>query len=374
MSDIQKFTNSSLVTYTKISSNKNSPRNHIIDTITIHCIVGQWTAKQGCDYFASITGASCNYVVGKDGSIGLCVDEKDRSWCSSSASNDHRAVTIEVASDTYEPYKVTDAALVALIELVADICKRNGIKKLVWSTNKADRINHRNGCNMTVHRDFADKSCPGEYLYSKHGFIANEVNKKLGAVVTAATSGKTLYRIRKTWTDAASQVGAFYNFDSAQKACDAAGPEYYVFDANGKAVYPVKITFENGDQIKLATGAKYDSGKTIPSWVINSKLYYRGEQADGDIIFSTQPTGAITGVVPRKYVTKVEVFKPYLVKVTADSLNIRKNPGTNYPIVGKITNKGIYTIVDEKPGQGATMWLLLKSGAGYIASDYTKKV
>lgn len=157
---VYNMSNSSLVTYTKISPNKNSPRNHIIDTITIHCVVGQWTAKQGCDYFAqSNVGASANYIVGKDGSIGLCVDEGDRSWCSSNKANDNRAITIEVASDTTSPYTVTNAAYETLIKLIADICKRNNIKKLVWSTDKNDRINHLNGCNMTVHRDFANKSC-----------------------------------------------------------------------------------------------------------------------------------------------------------------------------------------------------------------------
>ena len=170
------------MTYSRISPNRTSPRNHKIDTITIHCIVGQWTAKQGCDYFAT-TGRECsaNYVVGKDGSIGLSVEEQDRSWCSSSRSNDHRAITIEVASDTKHPYAVNDKAFAALIDLVTDICQRNGIKKLVWSTNKEDRVNHRNGCNMTVHRDYANKSCPGDYLYNRHGQIADEVNKRLGS-------------------------------------------------------------------------------------------------------------------------------------------------------------------------------------------------
>lgn len=173
------YTNSPLVTYTNISPNKNSPRNHTIDTITIHCIVGQWTAKQGCDYFAkSSAKASCNYVVGKDGSIGLCVDERDRSWCSSSSSNDNRAVTIEVASDTSDPYKVTAKAYNALIELVADICKRNGIKELKWKADKS-LIGMVDVQNMTVHRWFANKACPGAYLYNRHGEIANAVNEIL---------------------------------------------------------------------------------------------------------------------------------------------------------------------------------------------------
>ena len=107
------------------------------------------------------------------------MDEKDRSWCSSNGTNDNRAITIEVASDTTHPYAVTAKAYAALLDLVTDICKRNGIKKLVWSTNKNDRVNHRNGCNMTVHRDFANKACPGEYLYSRHGVTPYLVRVKI---------------------------------------------------------------------------------------------------------------------------------------------------------------------------------------------------
>lgn len=177
------FSNSPFVNFTRISPNKTVNRNHVIDTITIHCVVGQVTVERLGEIFAQTSRqASSNYGIGLDGRIGLYVEEKDRSWCSSSASNDHRAVTIEVASDTYQPYRVTDAAFDSLILLVADICKRNGIQKLIWSNNKADRINHRNGCNMTVHRDFANKACPGDYLYNRHGEIAQRVNDKIGAL------------------------------------------------------------------------------------------------------------------------------------------------------------------------------------------------
>lgn len=194
------MSNSSLVTYTKISPNKNSPRNSAIDTITIHCYVGQVTAEAGCRAFAKTAKkASCNYVVGYDGSIGLCVEEKDRSWCSSSGYNDHRAITIEVASDSSSPYAVTDRAYNALITLVTDICSRNGIKKLVWSDDKEDRVGHKNGCNMTVHRDYAAKACPGEYLYNRMRDIASRVNASL-------QNGK-LYRV---------QVGAFAKKENAE--------------------------------------------------------------------------------------------------------------------------------------------------------------
>lgn len=179
------MSNSPLVTYTRLSPNRTSPRNHPIDTVTIHCTDGQGTAQTilSLPHFTTYdpkNGSSCNYAVGKDGSIGLCVDEGDRSWCSSDRGNDHRAITIEVSSEAVSPYKVTEKALAALIDLLTDICRRNGIKALVWSENKADRVNHRNGCNMTCHRDFANKACPGDYLYALEGDIAEAVNKRLG--------------------------------------------------------------------------------------------------------------------------------------------------------------------------------------------------
>lgn len=197
------MSNSSLATYKRLTGNYD-PRNHKIDTITIHCYVGQVTAKQGCDYFYNTDReVSSNYVVGRDGSIGLSVEEKNRAWTSYSPPNDHRAITIEVASDAKTPYAVTDKAYSALIALVTDVCKRNGIKKLVWSNNKTDRINHQNGCNMTVHRDFLSTDCPGEYLYSHMSDIAAQVNKRLSTgITTPATKPTTTIKI-----DAPSEIG-----------------------------------------------------------------------------------------------------------------------------------------------------------------------
>lgn len=176
------MSNSSLVAFTRISPNKTSPRNHAIDTITIHCVVGQVTVERLGEIFAqSSRQASSNYGIGLDGKIGMYVEEKDRSWCSSNAANDNRAITIECASDTKAPYAINDKVYAALTDLCTDICKRNGIKKLVWSTDKNTRVNHLNGCNMTVHRDYAAKSCPGDYIYNRLGQIADEVNARLGS-------------------------------------------------------------------------------------------------------------------------------------------------------------------------------------------------
>lgn len=158
------MSNSPLATYKKISPNKTSPRNHKIDTVSIHCVVGQFTAKEilNMSHFVKYNpnkGSSCNYAVGCDGSIGIGVDEKDRSWCTSSRSNDNRAITIEVASDTKHPYKVTDKAYLALIDLLVDICKRNKIKELKWKGDKS-LIGKVDKQNMTVHRWFSNKACP----------------------------------------------------------------------------------------------------------------------------------------------------------------------------------------------------------------------
>ena len=231
------MSNSPLVNYTKISPNKSSPRNHKIDTVTIHCVVGQCSVETLGNVFAPTSRqASSNYGVGVDGRIGMYVEEKDRSWCSSNAANDNRAITIEVASDTKEPYAVNAKAYAALIDLLVDICKRNGIKELVWSTNKADRVNHKNGCNMTVHRDYANKSCPGTYLYERHAQIASEVNKRLGSTNIKPEPEKPsggLYRV---------QTGAFKsktNADAMLAKVKAKGFDTYMVKAGG--LYRIQV-------------------------------------------------------------------------------------------------------------------------------------
>lgn len=231
------MSNSPLVSYTKISPNKSSPRNHKIDTVTIHCVVGQCSVETIGNVFAPTSRqASSNYGVGVDGRIGMYVEEKDRSWCSSNAANDNRAITIEVASDTKEPYAVNAKAYAALIDLLVDICKRNGIKALVWSTNKADRVNHKNGCNMTVHRDYANKSCPGTYLYERHAQIASEVNKRLGSTNIKPEPEKpsgSLYRV---------QTGAFKvkaNADAMLAKVKAKGFDTYMVKAGG--LYKIQV-------------------------------------------------------------------------------------------------------------------------------------
>ena len=185
------YTNSKLISYRKISPHKNSPRNHVIDTITIHCMAGNLSLETCGEIFQN-REASSNYGIDSNGKIALYVEEKDRSWATSSPENDNRAVTIEVANDGDEKtgWHVSDKAMKSLIELVADICKRNNIKELKWKGDKS-LIGQVKKQNMTVHRWFANKSCPGDYLYGKHSYIASEVNKKLKSTTSTTTKKST---------------------------------------------------------------------------------------------------------------------------------------------------------------------------------------
>ena len=238
------FTKSLLINYIKLSPNR-TPRTHIIDTITIHCMAGNLSVESCGNIFASKSRqASSNYGIGSDGRIALYVDEKDRSWCTSNAANDNRAVTIEVANDGGAPdWHVSDKAMNSLINLVVDICKRNNIKELKWRADKT-LIGQVDKQNMTVHRWFAAKACPGEYLYKNHSYIAAEVNKKLGIVSPPASNSTTseLYRVRKSWNDVSSQIGAYSSLNRAKNACKAG---YSVFDSNGNKIYSINSNNSN---------------------------------------------------------------------------------------------------------------------------------
>lgn len=230
---------SNLVTYKNLTNNCTKPRNHVLDTLTPHVVVGQFPAKWIVDYFTDPSlEASCNYAIGTDGDIALGVEESNRSWCTSSRENDHRAITVEIASDKTDPYAITDKAYAALIDLFTDICKRYGKTKVIWKPDKDYMLNYvpaENEMRITVHRWFANKSCPGPYLYDRLTDVANEINKRLAEA--NKTEDPQMYRVRTSWLDAKSQKGAYKILENAKKCCDAAGEGYKVYDSNGTEVY-----------------------------------------------------------------------------------------------------------------------------------------
>lgn len=335
------MSNSPLVTYTRISPNRTSPRNHEIDTVTIHCVVGQLTAEEiaNLDVFTERSGeASCNYGVGCDGSIALIVDENDRAWTSSNRANDNRAITIEVASGTKHPYTVTAAAYEALIRLLTDICMRHpNLNGLRWKGDKS-LIGQPDKQNMTVHKWFANKDCPGEYLYSRHAKIAAEVNARLSNVT--------------------------------------------VTPADPVETKPEKKDIQKGDVVSLSLDATYYNGTPVPSWVLQKQWIVKEVSGDRVVIHkSVDGKNAINSPVHAKYLNVVEANSelPYQVRVLIDNLRIRTGPGTDHSHNGKFTGKGVFTIVDVKSGKGSNAgWGLLKSYSdnrdGWISLDYAKKI
>ena len=173
------MSNSRLVVYKNISPNRNAPRNHSIDRITPHCVVGQCTIEALGNLFANPgRQASSNYGIGADGRVGMFVEEKDRAWTSSSPANDNRAVTIECASDNYYPYAFNWNVYLKLVDLCVDICQRNGKTKLLW-LGHCNYEPKSNEMLLTVHRWFASTSCPGDWLMERMSDLASRVNAKL---------------------------------------------------------------------------------------------------------------------------------------------------------------------------------------------------
>ena len=175
--------NSKLISCTILSPNNSGTRCYKLTRITPHCMVGQMTAKACGDLFAkSSREASSNYGIGKDGEIGLYVDESKRSWCTSSADNDNRAITIECASDLKSPYAMNSKVWQSLINLCVDICQRYGKDTLLWLGDKTTTLKYQpkdNELVLTAHRWFAAKSCPGDWLYKRLGKLADAVTDKL---------------------------------------------------------------------------------------------------------------------------------------------------------------------------------------------------
>ena len=248
------MSNSPLVNYTKISPNSTNPRNQKIKKITIHHMAGNLTVEKCGDVFAPRSRrASSNYGIDSNGRVGMYVEEKNRSWCSSNSNNDNQAITIEVANDVIGGnWHVSDKALAKLIDLCVDICERNHIEKLNFTGDATG--------NLTMHKWFTATVCPGPYLESKFPYIAEEVNKRLQKKTTVTKPKEISSKVKK------------------------------------------------GDLVKLSTSAVYYNGGKIPSWV--KKLEWYVDSVSGDrAVINKDKDGeySINSPVNTKYLTVVGV-------------------------------------------------------------------
>lgn len=488
------MSNSAMVSCIMLSPNNSGPRTHNIDRITPHCVVGQVTVQSlGAIFLPTSKGASSNYGIGVDGAIGMYVDEGNRSWCSSSKANDQRAVTIECASDLTDPYAFNSVVYDRLIALCVDICRRNGKTKLIWINNKDKALAYEPQSGemvLTVHRWFAAKACPGDWMYARMGDLAAKVTAQLsgsgstGGTGTAddgtaimgaakATAAQMQAYIRGvnpavpqsvidmiplylsegnaegvrgdvafaqscletgnfTFSGSAvtlsqnnfcgmgvtaagvkgnsfstpqlgirAQIQHLKAYASTEALRQACVDPRFKYVQRGSAKYVEWLgQRENPQGLGWAAGAGYGSkilriladvsatqasgsGTTKPSdnlyrvrksWAdASSQIGAYSILANAQAMADSHPGYTVYDSTGKAVYPVAAAFVPYTVQVTIRDLRIRKGPGTNYAANG-YTGKGVFTIVAEATGTGASKWGKLKSGAGWISLDYAKKI
>lgn len=418
------MSNSPLVIYTKLSPNHSGQRTHGIDRITPHCVVGQCSLQTLGNIFAPTSRqASCNYGVDPQGQVGMYVEEKHRSWCSSSNANDQRAVTIEVASDTTAPYAITDKAYEGLVKLMTDICQRNGKTKILWFADKEKTLAYEPKANemvITVHRWFANKSCPGDYIYNRLGKIAEEINARLGGGITQ-TSGTAIMGSAVLGADRLAAFLLSKNSAPKLNGVDAAKlAQLYISEGKTEGVRgdlafcqscletgywqfkgDVKPEQNNFSGIGAAGGGAQGASFPDAQTGIRAQIQHLKAYASKDALKNScvdprynlvskgcAPTleglsgrwAADTGYGAKilsiyneaaafkaqtaegKTEEKNTVFPktPFSVKVIVSDLNYRTEPSMSGEVKGQ-TGKNTFTITEVKDG-----WGKLKSGAGWI--------
>ena len=325
------YTNSPLVDCTKLSPNHSGQRTHNIDRITPHCVVGQCSAETIGEIFEPVARqASSNYGIGYDGRVGMYVEEKNRSWCSSSRDNDQRAITIEVASDSTHPYAMNDKAYNKLVDLCVDICQRNEKSKLIWINDKAKALSYEPADDemiITAHRWFANTACPGDWLYNRLGDLAKAVTTKLNGI---DESIKTTYKV---------QSGAFSVEQNAKNLADK-------LKADGFEIYIVK----ESELWKVQTGS-YSNKDNAQAQL--TKLKNKGY----DAIIKTVTTLTVIEECtkteePKVGVPKIEEPKVDVVKIEKGDTVIVKSGAKTYNGVrlASFVYKTNYIVLEQPKG------------------------
>ena len=322
-------------------------------------------------------------VLQADGTVYQCLPWNFRGWhAGGSANNTHIGVEMTepdcikytggskfTCSNLAKAKEHVDGTYKTAVELFASLCKQFNLDPL----KDGVIISHAEGYKRGVASNHGDVDHIFRQL--KTGYTMDGFRKDVKAAMTKPAASTVMYRVRKSWADSKSQIGAYSNLDNAKIACDKAGAGYHVFDASGNSVYSVVVTttFKTGDEVMLASGAKYSSGKSIPTWLFNSKLYVREIRDDGNVVISTLKTGAVTGVVAAKDLVAyagLKTPKSYKVRINTDVLRVRAGAGISYDIKSTVKKGQVVTILEEKDGWGQ----IDKPVSGWISLEYTKKV
>jgi len=400
-------------------------------------LVGRCSAESLGEWFADPKRqASSNYGIDKDGRVGLYVEEKNRSWCTSSAANDQKAVTIECASDTTAPYAFPDATYQKLIELCTDICRRNGKTKLLWLKDKEKTLAYKPKSDemlLTVHRWFANKSCPGDWLMERMDELADKVTAALGSTSSASDSKADAQSVtdneKTVWDYLYGKLGNAFGVAGLMGNLKA---ESGIASAVLQRSYEKKLNISSEEYTRLVDGGNYPdfvndkagyglaqwtfwsrkkallefakaSGKSIGDLSMQLDFMWKEltegypavmvvlkeaetirEASDAVLLWYERPANQSESVQKKrasygqkyydKYAEKGDIpvtqgSLPYLVKVSIPDLNIRSGPGVSFSRTGQFTGKGVFTIVQEQDG-----WGRLKSGAGWICLKYTSRI
>lgn len=204
-----------------------------IKYIVIHYVGALGGAKANCQYYAGkYIGASAHYFVGFSGEIWQSVEDADIAWHCGASSYKHgecrnsNSIGIELCvrkrntaslGATDKDWYFEDATVAAAVELTRYLMKKYNVP----------------ASHVIRHYDVTGKVCPNPYVYNCTQHVWDEFKRRISAD-SAAGQEKQLYRVRKSWEDTKSQIGAFSSLDNAKKACTDG---YSVYDWNGKAVY-----------------------------------------------------------------------------------------------------------------------------------------
>ena len=292
-------------------------------------------------------------------------------------------IQFEICEDNLSDPNYFNAVYKEACEFTAFICKKYNIDPHGTYTHNGVVVPrilcHKDSYTLKLGNNHADVL----HWFNKYGKTMEDVRDDVADLINPPVVEKEVYRVRKAWNQPETQVGAYSNLNNAKAACDKAGKDYEVYNNAGTAIYPVakpaatqpkpaadaNPAIKEGSVIKLKSGAKYVNGKKVPLWVIAAKLYVRDIQKNGNVVISTQASGAVTGTVSANQIDRV-VSNEYKVQITAATLNVRAGAGTNYKVIGTLKKNAKVTVLETK----GTWARIKEKNNGWISLNYTKKV